>query len=178
MPLIVSYEISTQHPRLSAAEWADDQEDLVTRFLRRNAAVLSGALASICAVVTMGFVLLANVEQKPKIAPSAALSYARSAGLTGNVLNFYDFGGFLIYSGIKTFVDGRADQIFDGGFMDAIAATKKPGGGAALAEMLKKYDIGWTLLPPTDPRVFALDRLPGWKRAYADEAAVIHIPER
>jgi hypothetical protein len=178
VPLVVSYEIGAQHARLSFAAWTAEQDDPVTRFLQRHAGLMTAALASIGAVVTAGFLFLADVEQKPKIAPSAALSYARSTGLTGHVLNYYDFGGFLIFNGIRTFIDGRADQIFDGGFMDAIAATQKPGGGAALVAQLKKYDIAWTLLPPTDPRVFELDRLPGWKRAYSDEFAVIHVPER
>jgi len=178
VPLVASYEIGAQHPRLSAAAWAAEQDDPVTRFLQRHAGLMTAGLATIGAVVTAGFLVLADAEQKPKIAPSAALGYARSAGLTGHVLNYYDFGGFLIFNGIKTFVDGRADQIFDGGFMNAMAATRKPGGDAALAAQLKNYDIAWTLLPPSDPRVYILDRLPGWKRAYADEWVVIHVPER
>ena len=175
-PLIVAPEIEAQHPRLSAAGWVDEEADPVMGFLRRYGVWLGTGFALVLAAVTAAFLLLANVRQRPEIAPRAALAYARAAGLTGHVLNYYDFGGFLIFNGVKTFVDGRADQIFNGGFMGEIAATEKPDGGAVLAGQLKKYDITWTLLPPSDPRVIVLDRMPDWKRAYSDKFAVIHVP--
>src|SRR5712691_7746984 len=35
--------------------------------------------------------------------------------------------------------------------------------------------IAWTLLEPSRPAVWLLDRLPGWRRLYADEVAVVHV---
>jgi hypothetical protein len=48
--------------------------------------------------------------------PMEALKAAQRAGLTGPVFNSYDFGGFLALEGVPTFVDGRTDQLFNGGF--------------------------------------------------------------
>src|SRR5262249_16740698 len=39
--------------------------------------------------------------------PSAALDYVLKANVTGPVLNDFDFGGYLIFRGIPTFIDGR-----------------------------------------------------------------------
>ena len=46
---------------------------------------------------------------------------------------------------------------------------------AVLAGLLDRYHIAWTLLQAQSPAVAALDRLPGWRRAYADGEAVIHV---
>ena len=43
-----------------------------------------------------------------------------------------------------------------------------------LSRLLAQYRIGVTLFPPASPAVAALDRLPGWRRTYADDIAVVH----
>ena len=45
----------------------------------------------------------------------------------------------------------------------------------ALEDALRRYRIAWTLLPPSSPSVALLDLMPGWRRAYADDVAVIHV---
>ena len=45
----------------------------------------------------------------------------------------------------------------------------------ALFDLLKQYDIDATLLAPDTPAVGLLDRLPGWKRVYSDNVAVLHV---
>jgi hypothetical protein len=47
--------------------------------------------------------------------------------------------------------------------------------GDALTQLLADYHIGWTLLEPHTPAVALLDRLPAWRRVYADEVAVVHV---
>ena len=87
-------------------------------------------------------------------------------------MNYYDFGGPLIFNDIPTFVDGRAEQLFLGEFSKDAATD--PTSADDLVKILDKYKIQWTLLPPADPRMKFLDKLPGWNRAYADKYAVIH----
>ncbi|MGA9512656.1 MAG: hypothetical protein WBV51_03680 [Pseudolabrys sp.] len=41
--------------------------------------------------------------------------------------------------------------------------------------LLDGYRIQATLLAPSTPAVALLDRLPNWKRAYADDVAVVHL---
>ena len=111
----------------------------------------------------------------PKTAASGALAYARDHQLSGNVLNSYNFGGTLIFHGIKTYVDGRTDQLFLGGFTKADDATGHSDGKPLLEAQLKKYAIGWALLTADDTRIPFFAEL-GWKRAYADDDAVIYLP--
>ena len=89
-------------------------------------------------------------------------------------LNSYNFGGTLIFHGIKTFIDGRTDQLFLNGFSATNEATKWETDGKPLLEaQLKKYAIDWALLTANDSRIPFFDEL-GWKRAYADDYAVIY----
>jgi hypothetical protein len=108
----------------------------------------------------------------PAIAPAPALAAARQAGLTGPVLNDYDFGGYLIFEGVAPFVDGRVD-LYGDTFMRAYASALASEGDA-LPRILDHYRITWTLLRPDEPAVAAFDRDPAWERLYADASAVVH----
>jgi hypothetical protein len=44
-----------------------------------------------------------------------------------------------------------------------------------LPALLQRYDIEWTLFPPDGHTVGVLDHMVGWKRAYADGTAVVHV---
>ncbi len=44
-----------------------------------------------------------------------------------------------------------------------------------LPKLLERYQPGWTLLRSGLPAVALMDRLPGWRRLYADETAVVHV---
>jgi hypothetical protein len=78
----------------------------------------------------------------------------------------------LIFNDIKTFIDGRTDQLFLGGFTRKFASG--PERQDEMADAVRQYDIGWTLFPPKDERVALLDGMAGWRRVYSDEFAVIH----
>ncbi len=41
--------------------------------------------------------------------------------------------------------------------------------------LLDEFKINTTLLAPSTPAVALLDRLPEWKRVYADDIAVVHV---
>ena len=117
---------------------------------------------------------LARPEPPATVAPAAALAAARQAGAAASpVFNAFDFGGFLIASGVPVFIDGRAD-FYGREFLSrylAAATLAEPG---ALEALLDRYAIGWTLLQPGTPAAALLDRLPGWQRLYADGTAVVH----
>jgi hypothetical protein len=44
-----------------------------------------------------------------------------------------------------------------------------------LLDILKKWDIDAVLLTPNTPAVGLLDHISGWRRAYADGNAVLHL---
>ena len=47
--------------------------------------------------------------------------------------------------------------------------------GTTLPQLLDQHHIAWTLLAAGTPAIAVLDRLPGWKRVYSDDSAVVHM---
>jgi hypothetical protein len=88
------------------------------------------------------------------------------------VLNNELFGGYLILSGEKVFIDGRMEMYGD----DFLKRYMKLVGGdeAALMGALDAYGVTWTMLAPDDRALLIIDRLPGWRRIYADKYAVVN----
>ena len=89
------------------------------------------------------------------------------------VLNEYSFGGYLIWSHVRPFIDGRADMF--GGPMLGLYRRLSAGDPATVEDTLKRYDIAWTMFAPDSQIVATLDRRPGWRRLYADGFAVVHV---
>ena len=105
--------------------------------------------------------------------PITAMNHVPSALAERPVLNDYGFGGYLIYDGVRPFIDGRADMYGDRYFSDFVAAVSPD--DAKLKAMLDRYHVAWTVFPPKEPVVKALDRQPGWRRLYTDKYAVVHV---
>jgi hypothetical protein len=130
---------------------------------------LGWAIAAIIFLAATAVTLRVGISNENQIfAPTAAVEFAKSHQLTGPVFNDREFGGYLIFSGIAPFIDGRADMYGDD-FMKRAATP------SALPGLLQQYAIAWTLIEPQDARVVLLDHLAGWQRAYADDIAVIHV---
>jgi hypothetical protein len=93
-------------------------------------------------------------------------------GLHGAVLNSECFGGYLIFSGIPTFIDGRI-ELYGDAFLSRYLAAER-GDEDALTALLEQYGVAWTLFPPEGGAAERLDHLRGWRRVYSDGYAVIH----
>ena len=106
------------------------------------------------------------------VTPGAALAAAERLGLAGPVYNSEAFGGYLIFRGVPSFIDGRVELYGDAFVTQDFQAEN--GNEPALTALFAQYRIGWTLLLPQTGAVGVLDRLPGWQRVYADDRAVIH----
>jgi hypothetical protein len=138
----------------------------------------SAAIAALAAAIILGSFATAWPLNRRGLAPPAAvmpvagLAAARRAGLDGHVFNSLRFGGYLLFEGIPTFLDGRAD-LFGDAFLERYAAASSAIDDA-LPDVLDHYAVRWTLLEPSSPAVGLLDRLPGWERVYADPYAVVH----
>jgi hypothetical protein len=175
LPAVIAAPLAEQFPGLSAALWRREPRDLAERIVDRWFKPLAAGAAVAIAVMSAALLVFLPVKhEKPR--GSGAIAYAKEHHLTGHVMNAYEFGGPLIFNHIPTFIDGRSDQLFQGGFAVAQDKMQKVGGESLFLDALKKYDITWTLFSPKDPRVAILDGLKTWKRAYTDDYAVIHVP--
>ncbi len=106
------------------------------------------------------------------VTPAAAVNFVADHHVTGPVLNAYGFGGYLIFAGIRPYIDGRAEIYGDAFLKRFVEATQ--GRSSELPMLLAENHIGWTLFEPNSPAVVLLDHLPGWHRLYADKFAVVH----
>lgn len=110
--------------------------------------------------------------------PAAAVDYIRRARLSGNMLNEYIFGGYLIWAlpENKVFIDGRCDLFDWTGVLTAY------GRWATLEEdpklLLDKYHIDYCLLQSGAPKSQLMRYLPGWKKVYQDKVATIFVRSR
>jgi hypothetical protein len=144
---------------------------------RKTACSIVLACLAVAAVVAIRI----DALQPPRLTtPDAALAALRAAypgrlsASPGRVFNSYEFAGYLIFSGVAPFIDGRGDMYGDKFFFryqDALD-LKSP---ESLPTLLEQYDVGWTLLRPGVPAVALLDRLPGWRRFYTDGTAIVHV---
>lgn len=114
-------------------------------------------------------------RESDAITPAAALATVRAQPIGGPVFNSYSFGGYLIFSGIEPFIDGRAELYGDAFIKRYVEGTLLT--SDQLPQLLADYGITWTLLSPTTPSVALLDHLPGWRRLYTDDVAVVHVRE-
>jgi hypothetical protein len=90
------------------------------------------------------------------------------------VFNSYSFGGPLILSGIRPYIDGRA-EIYGDAFVQNYAAIAD-GDWAKFNDAVKRYGIRWTVLPASDTRLIQeLDSSPDWQRFYSGKAGVVYV---
>jgi hypothetical protein len=165
-PLILAAPIARQFPQLAASEPAGGH--------RIRLAALTGVLVLAALIpATFGLASVGNIRPAASITPAAAVAAIKDAG-AGPVFNDYDFGGYLVYAGVPTFIDGRT-ELYGGDFTAAHHRAITLADVNGLFALLDEYKIGATLLSPATPAAELLDRTPGWQRLYADDIAVVHI---
>jgi hypothetical protein len=164
-PLVVAPALAQRWPELRAT---------IARPAGRNAMMLLLLLG----VVYIGaLVRFGGIRPPDDTHPAAALEFVREAKLSGNVLNHYGFGGFLIHAGIKTFIDGRG-ELYGGDFIKRYVDIVNLRADKPLQETLDEFAIEWTLLQKKQPANHVLAQLPGWKRVYSDDTATIYVRQR
>jgi hypothetical protein len=137
---------------------------------------LVGSVFGLAALLSLGFRIGLPVERTDEGAyASAALASVPAALREKPGLNEYGFGGLLIFSGVRPFIDGRAD-LYGDDFMDLYLSIIR-GNGAGLDDVLCRYNIEWTMFGPETIVPALMDRTPGWRRLYRDKVAVIHVHE-
>jgi len=131
-------------------------------------------------LAALGFVLLIAarlavpvVRGDDPVSPVSALAHVPRFVRETQVLNDYSFGGYLIWNGVKPFIDSRADlygDIFLRNYADMVSPDQD-----ALAATLAYHHVRWTIFAREAPVVKLLDATPGWHRFYSDKLAVVHV---
>jgi hypothetical protein len=138
---------------------------------------LARALAlSLALLLVPATAVLADLQRYapgPDVTPAAAVDALKAAGAR-RVFNDYNLGGYLVYAGVPTFIDGRT-ELYGSAFLLRYFNDTQLRDIPDLLKLLDEYRIDATLLRPATPAVGLLDRLPGWRRLYADDTAIVHV---
>jgi hypothetical protein len=127
-----------------------------------------------CAVVLLGVIVDGawgrTVAPEGDIAPAGAVDYIYREHLTGNIYNPYELGGYLIFRHLKTFIDGRTEQLFLNGFTTQIydVIQKHP---RMFIALLEKYNVTLALVVPDSIQSQELTASNNWEKVYADGVA-------
>jgi hypothetical protein len=174
VPLVIAPVLARQWPSIRPEREA---RGVVNR-LAGPAGYGAVALGLACVVLfAAGMVRFAGIVSPPDNTPSAALAFARAAGLRGHVFNHYRFGGYLIGAGIPTFIDGRG-ELYGGAFIKRYVEAVNLGGEEPLEALLERWHIDWTLLAKDAPANKLLAHLAGWRQAYTDDQATIFVRDK
>jgi hypothetical protein len=135
--------------------------------------LLFAGLAVVLVVATAAYASVARFEPDARQSPVAAVAALKKMNVT-RVFNDYDFGGYLIYSGVAPFIDGRTDLYGEKFFVDHNAASglMEPDN---LFRLLDRYKIEATLMRTQSAATKLLDHMDGWQKVYSDDIATIHV---
>ncbi len=104
--------------------------------------------------------------------PLAAVEWIEANPQTGNMFNYFPWGGYLLYRlypQYQVFIDGQTD--FYGEAMtreyEAVITVQQN-----WQKILEKYQVAWALLPAAQPAAQAMTAA-GWQEIYRDGTAVI-----
>ena len=130
------------------------------------------AMAVLALMILMALRLMVPVTRGDGPAsPVSALTHVPRSLREAPVLNDYAFGGYLIWNGVRPFIDSRAD-LYGDIFLQNYSAIVSPDKDALAAAL---HHARWTIFSAQAPVVTLLDAAPGWHRFYTDKLAVVHV---
>ena len=105
--------------------------------------------------------------------PADALAHVPVRVASQPVFNEDVLGGFLIWHGIKSFIDSRQEMVTDTFFENYVLMCDP--NREAIVRTFARYNVGWTIMTRDNAANSILDTLPGWRVLYSDRYAVIHV---
>jgi hypothetical protein len=171
-PLLLLTPVISQFPFLRL----ENQLATQRQFLVHMAGVSRRSLLPLGALIVGGVAAFGaygpDISTRPNMTPSGAVDYIKREHLTGNIYNFYAFGGYLIFRGVKTFVDGRSDQLFGNGFLTRLVKTTRELPKNFLS-LLAEYRVSIALVVPDSIEAQELERSADWAKVYSDRISVL-----
>lgn len=134
---------------------------------------LIGVIIAALAAGTAAYASVHPFAPNLRGAPVAAVTELQKLRVA-RVLNDYDFGGYLIYRGVDTFIDGRTELFGAKLFVEHNNASglMEP---ENLFRLLDQYRIEATFLRTQSAATRLLDHMDGWQKVYSDDIATIHL---
>jgi hypothetical protein len=114
-----------------------------------------------------------EVPADSSVTPRAALNHVPATLAQRPVFNDEINSGYLIFRGIRPFIDMRA-EMYGPDYTANYAKVIQPD-RHAMESTFSKYNVSWTILTPDNPANEILDVLPGWRVLYKDAFAVVRV---
>jgi len=172
-PILLATPLTQQFPFLRLATQLE-QDPQFFRVINECSKKLSYPLSGLIACGIIAFAAFGPVASpKADITPAAAVDYIFAQHLGGRIYNPYDFGGYLIFRGIKTFVDGRTAHLFLNGFIPHLHDVTVVHPDKFLP-YLAELHVSIALVQPDSPEARELANSTEWKKIYADKIAELY----
>ena len=135
----------------------------------------AGAMVILACLVLFIGLRFAMPTQRPEdpLTPIRALAAVPRELRNQPVYNDYVFGGYLIFAGVRPYIDGRADMYGDRFVLNYVSIKNLPLAG--IESELDRRGVKWTILQATSRVPSILDGSPRWVRIWSDKYAVVHI---
>ena len=170
IPLFLEAEIKIKSPK---------KQQKLFHYTKMIAVPLFALLLSYVLIISTArnFKLLESVKSERAYfeainAPIKALDYVKEKKLKGQMFNFYNWGGFLIWQApeYQTFMDGRipGSKIF---FEYSQVINLEDG----WEKVLDKYKVEWLLVPTFSKWEETVVKTGKWQRIYKDDTAMTLI---
>jgi hypothetical protein len=177
-PILLATPLTRQFPFLDL----NAQLSAEPGFFHIMSRVSRASFYPLCAIITVAILSIAAygspIEPAPSITPAAAVDYIISKNLAEQRLyNEYDFGGYLIFRNVKTFIDGRSDQLFLQGFTNRLSASLERH-ARHFTPFLSEYGITLALVVPGSMASEELAASEEWERIYSDKRAELFKKRR
>jgi hypothetical protein len=169
--------LAAEPPQIEGSRKMAGSLDPVMLYLQKRLLMIPALFLMVAALVTAAAWRSIGVGPPNAVAPKAAIDFVSKAGVTGNVFNSYIFGGYLIFKGIPTFVDGRQPPYTDK-FLREYSNTVTAADPKGALQLLDQYKVRWVLLQPTEPLVKVLSKSEQWNSIYSDKDAVVLVRSR
>ena len=156
--------------RLISTSW--DPYDIKRDHPFANATLMIVALLIICFGFPSRQYLAEQVDQGN---PVKAVQFIKDSHLSGNMLNAFDYGGYLIWALPEhpDFVDGRADVFEWSGVLEEFASWATLQSDPNL--LLNKYNVKFCILERQSPMAHVLPLMRDWKLVYSDDKAAVFV---
>ena len=152
-----------------SASFAPAAGETRSKGLNTRALLITCCLAALMAALRLAMPV---ARADSPAAPISALASVPVELREKPVLNELGFGGYLIFSHVRPFIDGRTDMYGDE-FTQTFFKMTEPD-AAGLDAYLDKYGIEWIIFPPEAPIVKSFTHRPGWTRLFGDAFAIVY----
>jgi hypothetical protein len=170
VPLLLVTPLTKQFPFLRLSTQIATEPSFFSAMARASKRFLYPVCIFMVADVAAFAAFGPTMAPNRKVSPNGAVDYIQREHLSGNIYNPHDFGGYLIFRGIKTFIDGRNDQLFTGGFATRLydAVDQHP---TKFIEYLAAYNVSIALVIPDSREAQELSAAAGWQNVYSDDVS-------